>query len=440
MANRYWVGGAGTWDTTSTANWSTTSGGAAGASAPTTADVAIFDAASGSTYTVTLGENVSVNTVTATSAVSATVDFGTYKITLVGNGAAIWAAAGFTSYLGTPLIECSYSGATGTRTIIAGGDASNRPSFNITAGTDLLSMGGGRVFGTINFTGFSGTLLDGNRSIVGDYIASATMTFQAGPSGTTFASTSGIRTITANGNTFTGTFNFSGPGGSWKFTDNFSLATANTLTLTSGTLDADGKNVSIGNFSLGSGTKTLTLGSGTWTVTGTSWNANTNVAALTVSSSAGTISMTSASAKTFAGGGKVWPTLNQGGAGALTIQQSNTFANITNTVQPATITLTSGTTQTVTDFDVSGTSGNLVTLNASTAGTQATLTDSSGTNSVSFVDIKDIVATGGAEWQSYTTNGNVNSGNNTGWIFDAPAILGDEYVTELRSFTEKRRF
>lgn len=32
MANRYWVGGAGTWDLTNTANWSTTSGGAGGAS------------------------------------------------------------------------------------------------------------------------------------------------------------------------------------------------------------------------------------------------------------------------------------------------------------------------------------------------------------------------------------------------------------------------
>lgn len=32
MANRYWVGGSGTWDNASTTNWSATSGGAAGAS------------------------------------------------------------------------------------------------------------------------------------------------------------------------------------------------------------------------------------------------------------------------------------------------------------------------------------------------------------------------------------------------------------------------
>lgn len=33
MANRYWVGGTGTWDTTDTTNWSATSGGAGGTSA-----------------------------------------------------------------------------------------------------------------------------------------------------------------------------------------------------------------------------------------------------------------------------------------------------------------------------------------------------------------------------------------------------------------------
>ena len=44
MADRYWVGGSGNWDATSTTNWAATSGGTAGASAPTSADNVIFDA------------------------------------------------------------------------------------------------------------------------------------------------------------------------------------------------------------------------------------------------------------------------------------------------------------------------------------------------------------------------------------------------------------
>jgi hypothetical protein len=52
MANRYWVGGSGTWDTTSTTNWSTTDGGAGGASVPTAADSVFFTQVG--SYTVTM--------------------------------------------------------------------------------------------------------------------------------------------------------------------------------------------------------------------------------------------------------------------------------------------------------------------------------------------------------------------------------------------------
>lgn len=39
MADRYWVGGSGSWNATTTTNWSATSGGLGGASAPTSADM-----------------------------------------------------------------------------------------------------------------------------------------------------------------------------------------------------------------------------------------------------------------------------------------------------------------------------------------------------------------------------------------------------------------
>ena len=55
MADRYWVGGSGTWNASSTAHWSATSGGASGASAPTSSDNVFFDTNSGSSsFTVTL--------------------------------------------------------------------------------------------------------------------------------------------------------------------------------------------------------------------------------------------------------------------------------------------------------------------------------------------------------------------------------------------------
>lgn len=57
MADRYWVGGTGTWDATTTTNWATATGGAGGASAPTVADNVFFDGNSNtgtSAFTVTM--------------------------------------------------------------------------------------------------------------------------------------------------------------------------------------------------------------------------------------------------------------------------------------------------------------------------------------------------------------------------------------------------
>lgn len=48
MANRYWVGGSSTWNTTAGTKWSTTSGGGGGSAVPTSSDDVFFDASSGS--------------------------------------------------------------------------------------------------------------------------------------------------------------------------------------------------------------------------------------------------------------------------------------------------------------------------------------------------------------------------------------------------------
>jgi hypothetical protein len=130
--------------------------------------------------------------------------------------------------------------------------------------------------------------------------------------------------------------------------------------------------------------------------------------------------MTSATAKTFSGGDNSYATLNQGGAGTLTIRGSNSFQNITNSVQPATISFTANTTNTFTnDFDLNGTSGNLITIGSVTPASTFTLSKSSGTVDVSFCSISDSIATGGASWKASTTTGNVDGGNNTGWSFAA---------------------
>jgi hypothetical protein len=495
MANRFWVGGSGVWDSTNTANWAASTGGAPGASAPTAADYAYFDANSGATPTITVNAgavatstyfqtvgmivNLTANVTLSGSALPLvfthgtiklngftlscaifssananvrSVEFGSGTINVTGNNATVINIFNITnfSYAGTPRFELTYAGAVGTRTIRCADNSgtatqTNTPDIYVTAGADIFRFNfnvTSTAVRTLDTTGFSGSIEASALRLFGNLNLSATTTVSASANAITFVSTQTGNTIASNGATIDRPLTFNGVGGEWKLSDTLIVGATRAVTLTNGTLDANGNNVALGSFALSSGTKTLTLGGGTWSVagSGSAWNANTNVTNLTVSASAGTISMTSASAKTFAGGAKVWPTLNQGGAGALTIQQSNTFANITNTVQPATITLTAGTTQTVSAFGVSGTSGNLVTLDTSSAGVQATLSDSSGVNSVSFVSIKDINGIGGAIWDAPTTDGNVDAGNNTGWNFGIPFGYDIEFSPALRSFTERKHF
>ena len=133
------------------------------------------------------------------------------------------------------------------------------------------------------------------------------------------------------------------------------------------------------------------------------------------------INMSSATAKTFVGGGGNYSVLNQGGAGILSITGTNTFDNITNSVQPATVTFPSSITTTVRTFGLSGVAGSLLTINSSSAGTAATLSKSSGIVYGNYLSIQDSTATGGATWYAGPTSTSVS--NNTGWIFTQLPII-----------------
>lgn len=75
MANRFWRGGTGTWDSSTTTHWSTTSGGAGGVSVPGSSDAVIFDENSGG-GTVTPNYNMTVASI-AMGNFTGTLDFST---------------------------------------------------------------------------------------------------------------------------------------------------------------------------------------------------------------------------------------------------------------------------------------------------------------------------------------------------------------------------
>ena len=204
--------------------------------------------------------------------------------------------------------------------------------------------------------------------------------------GTTLTGTSNIifagrttQNLTSAGKTFTQGIDISSPGGTVVLQDAYttSRSASSAFTLTFGTLDAAGYNITLsgansGALMTGSGIRALSLGSGVFTVAGlgNAWNASTSTN-LTITGT-GTISLTSASAKTFAGGGiQTYPTINQGGTGALTITGSNKFAAMTNTAIGSVL-FTGGTTNEFGSFNLNGAAGTLLTL-GSTNTTQAIL-------------------------------------------------------------------
>jgi len=121
--------------------------------------------------------------------------------------------------------------------------------------------------------------------------------------------------------------------------------------------------------------------------------------------------------KTITTNGKTlgFPITFDGVGGTWTCTDALNIDGNTLTMTNGTLALKAGATSTVGSLATTGT--NMKYLQSSTAGTQATISDASGTVSVSYLTIQDINATGGATWQAYITDQNVNNGNNTGWDF-----------------------
>jgi hypothetical protein len=208
------------------------------------------------------------------------------------------------------------------------------------------------------------------------------------------------------------------------------MGSTRSLTHTNGTLDLSGKTLTVGtDYSTASGTKNLTFNGGTLVCPNSGTTAFNNAQPTGFTTTAGTgtgkISMTSASAKTFVGGGSTYNcTLSNDGAGALTIDGSNTFTTLANGVQPTTFTFTSGTTTTLTNWSISGTSGNLVTIGSTTTA-QHTLSKSSGTVSADYLSISYSRATGGATWNAGANS--INGGDNQGW-FGIPVVFPNFFL------------
>ena len=161
MATRYWVGGAGTWNTSSTTNWSTSSGGASGASAPTITDDVVIDSSSG-TGTITCTSATCANlTVTASQAII----LGAASSTLAVYGNISFPSGGSFS-ASTNSLTITISSSAASKTITSNGKSFYNLTLNDATGTCSLSDGltvnntftiNQGTFSTNNFTIYAGS-------------------------------------------------------------------------------------------------------------------------------------------------------------------------------------------------------------------------------------------------------------------------------------------
>jgi hypothetical protein len=232
--------------------------------------------------------------------------------------------------------------------------------------------------------------------------------------------------------------------GGWTLGDN--LTVKQYISHFKGTLDTGNYVVSVGT-ELTSGdaytdmgstnARSLVIGaSGTWNVYG-GWSVNSTNMTM---SAAGQILMNDYTSGgigsvSFNGGGLTYAyvanTVNYAsGTGQLSLQSGDTFTELVCT-SDATYTrkllFPNNATTTVGTLTVAGYSGSkLAYIDRFTgSGGAATISKASGTVTLTYTTISWITATGGATWNAYTSAGNVNAGNNTGWNFSPPAAYGN---------------
>jgi hypothetical protein len=239
MANRYWVGGTANWDGTAGTKWATTSGGAGGASVPTTADDVFFTSSSTGSCNIATG-NTGAKSINCTGFTGTLT--GSSDITVAGGITLVtgmtYSYTGITTFTGTgTLISAGKS----LRTIIVSG-----AGITLTLGDALSCNGNFTVsegnFNTANYSfTCAGSLLSGTSNLRSISLGSSTVTLTSGgidfsPStnltfnaGTSQINLSSSVTISSGGMTF---YNVSYTGTTSGIRSISGSATFNNLTLT----------------------------------------------------------------------------------------------------------------------------------------------------------------------------------------------------------------
>jgi hypothetical protein len=424
--NKYWnLAAGGNWQATA---WATSSGGAVNANNfPLAQDTVIIEntgLTAGNTITIstawwigTINASTRTAAFTLASATNTPYLFGSYNIpsvtTVTGTGTWYFGAVNSTQNITTNGVSISFpincNGST-TNTVKLIGNLTSTSTVTLQQGTlDLnnntltCSIFVGTGSGVRSLLSYSVPIvITGNAATVVSCGTTTNFTTDVTPTfNLTYSGSTGTRTISVGAtNNFPAAPNINVTAGSDTVTTSGTTTVTN-FTFTSGFtgIFGNGTRNIYGNLTLATGGMSVASGSLINTFVG--------VGSQTITTAGLTLDFP----VTFDGVGGTWACQD-----ALTLGSTRTLTMTNGTLQ-----LKAGVTSTVGALATSGT--NQKYLQSTTLGTQATLSDASGTNSVSYLTIRDINATGGATWDSYLYNANVDAGNNTGWNFDSIPVL-----------------
>jgi len=200
-------------------------------------------------------------------------------------------------------------------------------------------------------------------------------------SGTVIFDSNNAEAVISNGSSFNN-LTLNGAGGYWNVQD--AIDVDGTLTVTAGTLDMAGSNLTAtGAFTVASGSGLQLQGGETVT----------------------TPTLQSGSIVTYVG------------ASSPVIVKDWSYKSLAFNAPGKQFNWTAGTTYTVAEnFNAHGSQNDLVVFRSTVTDTTWGINDTGASNNVRYVDVKDSVATVGI-----TDNGGVNSGNNTRWTFGSAA-------------------
>jgi hypothetical protein len=289
-----------------------------------------------------------------------------------------------------------------------------------------------RLGKSIDFTGATWTTaltfaLQVSGTLYGSFTMVAGMT-TSGASTTLSFQGRGASTFNSASNTLTFGFKVDAVSGSVTLASNVTT-NIRTITVGSGTFSAvngvDNYVITTGFFNMIGGT--VTLGSAThifnaassnpWQKSGGTLTAYTGIIKFTD---------TGATGVNFVGGGATYANVwfaRGASTASITITGSNTFGDLRDSGTAAhSLRFAAGTTQTVTTFTVSGSSGNLITLDSATTASFALVKSGGGQVSSDYLNIQHSVATPSSTWfagvNSVDNQAVVTAGS--GWIFTAP--------------------